>query len=116
LAPASASSPESHASDNTAICLVSAAIRKRYRPAMNDNDNEPDTRKLGLGGWIAVLTMLGFLVWAIWYAVHAWTALEGIGISTMGWVSIALGLVFTIALGAGLMALVFYSSRKNYDR
>jgi len=34
----------------------------------------------------------------------------------VGWFFLVLGIVFTIALGAGLMALVFYSSRHDYDR
>lgn len=32
-----------------------------------------------------------------------------------GWVALALGTLFSLALGGGLMALVFYSARKGYD-
>jgi hypothetical protein len=32
-----------------------------------------------------------------------------------GWVALALGAVLTLLLGAGLMALVFFSARKGYD-
>lgn len=31
------------------------------------------------------------------------------------YVAMALGVVFSILIGAGLMALVFYSSRRGYD-
>ena len=34
---------------------------------------------------------------------------------TSGYVAMALGVVFSVALGCGLMALVFYSSRHGYD-
>jgi len=75
----------------------------------------PAPKKLGPAGWIAIAVLAGFLAWAVWYAVHAWNALAGVGISTAGWVMMGFGIVFTIAVGAGLMALVFYSSRKGKD-
>jgi hypothetical protein len=41
--------------------------------------------------------------------------LGGVGISPMGWFFLVLGVLFTIAVGAGLMGLLFYSSRKGKD-
>jgi len=77
---------------------------------------EPMPRKpIGPAGWVAIAVLGGFLLWAIWYAVHAWLALSGVGISPAGWVFMALGIVVTFAVGAGLMALVFYSSREGKD-
>lgn len=80
--------------------------------------NSPETapRKLGPGGWFAIIVLLGFLAAAIAYAVHAWNAMSGVGISPLGWLFMGLGVFFTIAVGGGLMALVFYSSRHNYDQ
>lgn len=72
--------------------------------------------RLGAAGWFAIMVMVGFLIWAIWYALHVWNALDGIDISATGWFFIAFGVLVTFGLGAGLMALVFYSSRKDYDR
>jgi hypothetical protein len=84
---------------------------------MNDNpDPDEKASRLSAAGWFTVAVLMGFLVWAGWYAVHSWTALDGVQISTLGWVFLVLGVVFTLGLGAGLMALVFYSSRENYDR
>jgi hypothetical protein len=83
---------------------------------MNDNDKDVSSRRLGMGGWVAIVAMTGFLVWAGWYGLHAWNALEGVDISTAGWIFIAAGVLFTLALGGGLMALVFYSSREGMDR
>ena len=82
------------------------------------NDNQPDETegRLGPAGWIALAVLAVFLVWAVWYGVRTWTALSGVTMSTMGWVFLIMGVVVTIAVGAGLMALLFYSSRKNYDR
>jgi hypothetical protein len=72
--------------------------------------------RLGPAGWFAILVLAGFLLWSIWYAVKAWNALGGIEISSTGWIIIAIGILATVGLGAGLMALIFYSSRKNFDR
>ena len=84
---------------------------------MNDNgSNDEGPRKISVAGWFAIAVMAGFLGWSGWYAVHAWNALGGISISITGWIFIAIGVLLTLGLGAGLMALVFYSSRKNYDR
>ena len=60
--------------------------------------------------------MLGVLGWAGWYAISAWQAMRGVAISTLGWVFMALGVTVTFLVGAGLMALVFYSSRHDMDR
>jgi hypothetical protein len=75
-----------------------------------------DDSKLGPGGWFAIVVLLGFLLAAGTYAVRAWTALDGVQISLAGWVFMVLGVVFTFLVGGGLMALVFYSSRHDYDR
>ena len=64
----------------------------------------------------AIAVLVGFLIGAIVYAVRAWNAMSGVGISTAGWIFMALGVIVTTLVGGGLMALVFYSSRKDYDR
>ena len=84
---------------------------------MNDNQNNKSGEgRMTTGGWIALVVLAGFLIWGGWYAVHTWTALSGVPMSTMGWVFLVMGVVVTIVVGAGLMALLFYSSRKNFDR
>jgi hypothetical protein len=35
--------------------------------------------------------------------------------STHGWIALILGTLLSLALGGGLMALVFHSARKGYD-
>ena len=77
---------------------------------------ESNANKLGPGGWFAIVVLVGFLIAAIAYAIHAWTAMDGVGVSTAGWIFMILGVVVTTAVGGGLMALVFYSSRHHYDR
>jgi hypothetical protein len=70
---------------------------------------------LGVGGWIALVVLVGFLAGAIAYAVHTWNELAGVSIPAMGWVFMVLGAVLTLLVGGGLMALLFYSSRKGRD-
>ena len=77
---------------------------------------ESSNNRLGVAGWIAIVVLLGFLAAAIAYAVHARTAMSGVSISPLGWLFMALGVFFTIAVGGGLMGLVFYSSRHDYDQ
>jgi hypothetical protein len=79
-------------------------------------DPEPDNEKpLGLGGWAIIAALLAMLAGAVAYAVHAWNAMPGTGISPLGWLFLSLGIVVTTAVGGGLMWLVFYSARKHYD-
>jgi nitrate reductase gamma subunit len=71
-------------------------------------------RALSLSGWIGILCL--FLAVSIWFAVAAWERAAGVAISTNGKIAMLLGIAITTLLGAGLMALVFWSSRKGYDR
>ena len=59
--------------------------------------------------WIALLGGTGYA------AYETWVGLNDVEISTHGKFALALGVAATFALGAGLMCLVFYSSRKGYD-
>jgi hypothetical protein len=44
-----------------------------------------------------------------------WSGIGDSEISTAGWLAMGLGVLFTLGLGIGLMALVFISSRRGYD-
>jgi hypothetical protein len=86
---------------------------------MSDPDKSADDRgnspRLGVAGWLAVAVLAGFLIVALLYALHTWNALAGVAMPASGWVFMILGAVLTFACGAGLMALVFYSSRRGKD-
>jgi formate hydrogenlyase subunit 3/multisubunit Na+/H+ antiporter MnhD subunit len=62
-----------------------------------------------------IVPLVALLAASIWFAIYAWTAIEGPPIPTEGYVAMALGVVFSLIVGIGLMALVFYSSRHGYD-
>ena len=64
--------------------------------------------------YIAV-PLIALLVAAIAFSVAAWTRLTEVQIPLSGWLAIAGGVLVTLLIGGGLMALVFYSNRKGYD-
>jgi hypothetical protein len=55
-----------------------------------------------------------FLVAAGIIGYLGWTSTDA-DVPTSGYVAMALGVIFSLVVGVGLMALVFYSSRKGYD-
>jgi hypothetical protein len=62
-----------------------------------------------------VVALLAFLAAALWYAAGAWTSIQGPPMPAVGYIAMALGIVFSLIIGCGLMALLFYSSRHGYD-
>jgi hypothetical protein len=71
--------------------------------------------QLGGWGWFAVFVLLALFVSAVCYCVYAWREVPNVGISPAGWLFLALGVILTVLVGGGLMALLFYSSRKGKD-
>jgi hypothetical protein len=72
--------------------------------------------KLGILGKIAILAPLfAILAAAIWFAAGAWISVSGPPMPAAGYVAMTLGVVFSLVVGCGLMALLFYSSRHGYD-
>jgi hypothetical protein len=71
---------------------------------------------LSSASWLALGILVGFLAVVLWYGIYAWDAIGEVHISGFGWVALIAGSVLTIAVGGGLMALVFYSNRNNFDR
>jgi Na+-driven multidrug efflux pump len=65
--------------------------------------------------FIVIIPLLALLAASVWFALYSWTAIEGPPMPTEGHVAMWLGIVFSLVVGCGLMALVFYSSRRGYD-
>jgi hypothetical protein len=86
---------------------------------MTSTDNQPTNAPTGpadnkLARWIVIAVLCAFLVAACVLGYLGWTSTDT-QVPEAGYVALVLGVVFSLIIGAGLMALVFYSSRKGYD-
>ena len=69
------------------------------------------SRSTLIGVIVAGIALLAVVIYVV-------VALSGIGeveMSGAGWGAMLLGVVLTLALGLGLMSLVFISNRRGYD-
>jgi hypothetical protein len=64
--------------------------------------------------WLVIGALLGLLGLALWAAYRQWILVD-VDVPAWAWLSVGLGVFLTILVGGGLMALIFYSSRKGYD-
>ena len=65
--------------------------------------------------WIAVAVAAIAVVAVLAIVAGMWAAIGDVDISAGGWVALVLGVLVTLALGVGLMALMFISNRRGYD-
>jgi hypothetical protein len=65
--------------------------------------------------WVAVVVACAVVLVIGIFIAAQWTGIGDSEISGAGWLAMGLGVVITLALGIGLMALVFISSRRGYD-
>lgn len=81
------------------------------------SDRLPSTAPTQSFWQVIVLTsvLAGFLIAVTTYSVRIWSELGDTEMSSSGHVALAIGVSVATALGAGLMGLVFYSSRRGYD-
>jgi uncharacterized BrkB/YihY/UPF0761 family membrane protein len=88
---------------------------------VGDQDKRPveqvlqDFRQLSVGAWIAIVILIGLLVAAIVGVTMSGTDDLAAGVSGPGTIAMVFGVLFTLAVGVGLMGLIFYSSRRGYD-
>ena len=78
--------------------------------------NSSDSRPAGSKSALIGVIVAGVALLAVGTIVAV--ALSGIGeveMSAAGWGAMLLGIVLTLALGLGLMSLVFISHRRGYD-
>ncbi len=64
---------------------------------------------------LGLSTLVAMLLASLYYAFGLWVAVDAPDMPAGLYVAMVLGVVFSVAIGAGLMALVFYSSRRGYD-
>jgi hypothetical protein len=66
-------------------------------------------------GWGVILILGALLIATAALAYAGWNSAAGTVVPASGYVALTLGVVFSLVVGIGLMALVFYSSRHDYD-
>jgi hypothetical protein len=62
-----------------------------------------------------IVPLLAFLAASAWFVFYVWQTDAGPPMPASGYVAMGLGVLFSLVVGIGLMALVFYSSRHGYD-
>jgi len=65
--------------------------------------------------WIAVALAITTVLAVVIVIAEFWSGIGDSEISPAGWLAMGLGIIVTLALGIGLMSLVFFSSRGGYD-
>jgi uncharacterized membrane protein YphA (DoxX/SURF4 family) len=59
-----------------------------------------------------IAVLLAFLAGAIFVGHYGWVSAGNVTMPAWGWLMMGLGIFFTLAIGGGLMVLIFYSSRQ----
>jgi flagellar basal body-associated protein FliL len=62
-----------------------------------------------------VIALVSALLACAGAAYWAWHEVGAVEIGMHGWIALGLGAVLTFLVGAGLMALMFFSARRGYD-
>ena len=66
------------------------------------------------GGW-SVIAVLLLLLGGAGFIAYRGLTVDSVDVPASGYIAMALGVIFSLIVGVGLMVLVFYSSRKGYD-
>ena len=90
---------------------------------MKTAEREPDapadasnTALMGVGSCIILIVLLSLLAATSVIVYLGWThGGTDADVPTSGYVAMAIGVIVSLAVGFGLLALLFYSSRKGYD-
>ncbi|MFK4651071.1 flagellar basal body-associated protein FliL [Bradyrhizobium japonicum] len=83
--------------------------------AVTNKSARAKANRMGVGSWVVIIVLLLFLLAAAVPIYRSWRLGNGAGLPLSAYIAMALGIVFSLGVGFGLMALLFYSSRKGYD-
>jgi hypothetical protein len=80
-----------------------------------ESHTEPENpRRHNVGTWTLFTALMLLLIASGVVGYVGWTISDN-DVPTSGYVAMALGVIFSLVVGIGLMALIFYSSRAGYD-
>jgi len=69
----------------------------------------------GAGQIILLVVLVILLILTGIWAVSIWNASSGVELGKHGWIALSLGTFFSLLIGCGLIALMFFSSRSGHD-
>ena len=64
---------------------------------------------------LVIILLLAILAGAVFVGHYGWVSAGDVAMPAWGWLMMGLGIFFSLLVGGGLMALVFYSSRAGFD-
>ncbi|WFU76857.1 hypothetical protein QA642_04825 [Bradyrhizobium sp. CB2312] len=70
---------------------------------------------MGKGSWAILAALLTLCAASAVVCYLGWISAAGTDVSRAGYAALVLGVVCSLVVGVGLMALIFYSSRAGYD-
>src|SRR6266436_3042328 len=95
--------------------LEQVGVMKRTGEKDRSSTETTMSARMGVGSWIILIALLSLLVATGVIVYLGWTLGNGTDVPTSGYAAMAFGVIISVAVGFGLMALLFYSSRKGYD-
>ena len=78
-------------------------------------DERATMQRIGVGQIVILAVLILLLILTGIWAVSVWNASNDVPMDKHGWIALGLGTFFSIVIGGGLMALMFFSHRSGYD-
>ena len=72
-------------------------------------------RRLTVGQIVLLTVLMLILILTAMWAVYVWNASSDAPMDKHGWIALGLGTFFSLLIGCGLMALMFFSSHSGHD-
>lgn len=89
--------------------------RKPSNPAKAKKSPKPGAKSSQQDTYLMVAILVSLLLLACGLGVYVWYQLGDVEISGHGILALVLGVGFSLALGIGLMRLVYVSHRRGFD-
>jgi hypothetical protein len=95
--------------------LEQVGVMKRIGGKDRTSTETTMSARMGVGSWIILIVLLSLLVATGVVIYLGWTLANGTDVPPSGYAAMVFGVIISLGVGFGLMALIFYSSRKGYD-
>jgi hypothetical protein len=98
------------------LVRVLEQIKMKRTGSKDCTSTEPAmSASLDVGSWIVLIVLLSLLIATGVVVYRGWILGDGTDVPVSGYAAMVFGVIVSLAVGFGLMALIFYSSRKGYD-